>query len=522
MQLNEDQSQGEVRAIEASSQASANERASNELEVALSMFKKNDSTSRFVGLALLKPALEQELSRQTAAESGDTRVIIQRCWSAIPVKFLDGLLNSKPTEKRSKKEAEDMVTLAIAVMHAFMGLIESPQEDKKFTGRVPLLLSIVHSSQRETKAQIIDIIHTLAVSQDGFLALFYSNNQKSALDAKPPSYLFITMLLIDIRATIPSLQEKLHSNEYPTISTRLTKSYDIISAFIGFLGHITEEMERSEHTFSSPIPLDLLLKLRVSISETMALTIEYLRDRYDSSTAGAAGLHPSVRSSNGESSSEPRPIAWDTSTGMFEDPLTLSQLRALSLWLRDEESDLRKEAAGIMDVLLALYQSDGEQDFRDPVCVALSGIIETPEGIEAFLREEGWEIFTKDLETLLSSRQEEHLHGEDIVGVLRGVVESDVVGAVEEDWMPILILANDSLTSEPDKEHLSLATLICQLAVDVLIKAPRGVRNRNRQPALDLLRGLESILAQSDTNCGTKVGLVEVVEGLKSLGLRSR
>lgn len=521
MPLNENQSQGQLPATETKIQGNANESVSKELDRALAMLKKNDNTSRFVGLALLKPVLERKLSHQTTAQSGGARALAQRCWSAIPVKFLDGLLNARPTEQRSKKEAENMTALAVAVMHTFMRLLESPHEDGKFTGRIPTLLSLVNSSQRETKAQILDIVHSVAVTQDGFLTLFSSRDHKVSADTKPSPYLFITMLLIDIRATIPSLQEVLHSEAYLAISARLAKSYDILSAFIGFLGHVIEEMEGSEHSFPSPIPVDLLLKLRVNISETMALTIEYFRDRYDSSTAGAAGLHPPARATSGASPYRPLPIAWDTPQGMLEDPLTLSQLRALSLWLRDEESDLRKEAAGIMDVLLALYQNDDGKYFRDPVCVALSGIIETPEGIEAFLRERGWEILIKELESILSSEREEHIHGEDIVGVLRGVVESDAARPAKEDWMTFLTTANESLTPESLAKDLPLAILIFELAVKIFQEVPRGIRNRNRQRAVDLLRKAESVSTKEDVTDGTKSRLSGVVEGFRSLGLEN-
>lgn len=213
------------------------------------------------------------------------------------------------------------------------------------------------------------ILHALAMTPEGPAAIFKPFTTVTDTVSRPEPYLFITMLLIDVRSKIPSLQEKLHANDYSATSERLCRAYDILSAFIGFLVQSLEAMFVSSVP-SAPMPVEYLLKLRTNISETMSLTIEHLRDRYDSSIAGAAGLDPSARASLDQNS--PLPIAWDTSTGMFADPLTLSQLRTISLWLRDEENDaLRKEAAGIMDVLLALYQHEGEQDFRSPVLVAL-------------------------------------------------------------------------------------------------------------------------------------------------------
>lgn len=230
-------------------------------------------------------------------------------------------------------------------------------------------MALLRSCPQETRTPIMEIFHTLATTPEGSEVIFNSRGHGSDLDQKPEIYLFITMLIIDIRSTIPSLHEKLHSDDFLAISERLSRAYDIVSAFIGFLIQRLEMMS-SDDSISGPLPVDLLLKLRTNISETMSLTIEYLRDRYDSSTAGAAGLHSAARSSIDQSS--PLPIAWDTSSGMFADRLTLSQLRTLSLWLRDEDNDaLRREAAGVMDALLALYQYNGEQDFRYPVLVAL-------------------------------------------------------------------------------------------------------------------------------------------------------
>lgn len=238
--------------------------------------------------------------------------------------------------------------------------------------QVPILMASLRFCPQQTRTLIMEIFHTLAMTPEGSAAIFNPQTKSSDPDQKPESYLFITMLLIDIRSTIPSLQEKLHSDDYQATSERLGRAYDIVSAFVGFLIQSLEMMSGDSDNPPSPVPMpvDLLMKLRTNISETMSLTIEHLRDRYDSSTAGAPGLHPSARSSVDQSF--PLHIAWEPSSGILADPLTLSQLRTLSLWLRDEENDaLRREAAGVMDVMLALYQHDGEQDFRFPVLVAL-------------------------------------------------------------------------------------------------------------------------------------------------------
>lgn len=415
-----------------------------------------------------------------------------------------------------------MVGLAVAVLHAFMTILEAPEKDDRFVGRVPLLMSALRSTSSETTTQVMQILATLATTTEGSHAVFNADDNDGTPDHKPKSYLFVSVLLIDVRSTIPSLQEKLHSTEYPEISERIARAYDIISAFIGFLVQSLEAMDDDDGNdgrgpgFSAPLPIDLLLKLRASISEVMSLTIEHLRDRYDSSTAGAAGLHPSARTTDG-GSSNPLPIAWDTSSGLSDDPLTLSQLRAMSLWLRDEENDsLRREAAGIMDVLLALYQAISDQDFRYPVLLALEGIIEVPEGVEALLREEGWAILSKDLHKILSI-PEEHARGIEIVRVLLAVLESDVTGPTKEDWMPIIELACQSIVHAPDATNLELGIAICQLAVELLVRAPRGIRNRRRDTVADLRRCVAGLLTTEGSG-EIRDGLEEVIQGLESLG----
>ena len=260
------------------------------------------------------------------------------------------------------------------------------------------------------------------------------------------------MLLIDIRSTIPSLQEKLNTPEYPKTSLRISESFDVISNFIGYLVSSLDDDSDDDINSGSSKPnskLQLepsqLLQLRTDISETLSLTIEHLRDRYDSSVAGAAGLHPSARIDTDPSSSAPRAITWQSSTtSMSEDPLTLSEIRALALWLREDDNGaLRKEAAGIMDLLLALLSGTQTRlEFCSPVLIALEGILEVPEGAEAFLAQEGWNILTSKLQQELHSGESKAANqGIEIVRVLLKVVESDVTGPSKEDWMKIVGMA---------------------------------------------------------------------------------
>ncbi len=90
------------------------------LEKALILLRASDDTSRFVGLALLKSMLDNHTELRENPET------IKRCWEAIPASFLDRLIKARPSGKRSKEEAQNMIGLAVAVMHVFLTLL--PQE----------------------------------------------------------------------------------------------------------------------------------------------------------------------------------------------------------------------------------------------------------------------------------------------------------------------------------------------------------------------------------------------------------
>ncbi|KAL9039417.1 MAG: hypothetical protein Q9214_004888, partial [Letrouitia sp. 1 TL-2023] len=312
-------------------------------------------------------------------------------------------------------------------------------------------------------------------------------------DSKSNQYLFIKLLLVDIRSSIPSLLESLNSSAYLITSSRLAACYDLTSAFIGLLVQALDSEDEDEDdeddflasekdTSSKTVlfPPDVLLRLRADISEALSLTIEYLRDRYDASVAGAAGLHPSARSRlDPSSSSTPLPITWESAKGGMEtDPLTLAQTRTLALWLREDDNEaLRKEAAGIVDVFLALYNcaqgaddDDAELlDFQSPVLIALEGVMVTSEGVEAFLANEGWEVLVKDLQSLLGSggeKKKRWTRGMGIVRVLQAVAESEEVGPAKEEWMDLVELAA-VLSAEENGVPLDLKISIAFLATDL-------------------------------------------------------
>ncbi|RFU72845.1 hypothetical protein TARUN_9419 [Trichoderma arundinaceum] len=304
-------------------------------------------------------------------------------------------------------------------------------------------------------------------------------------DEKPFSYLFVNLLLIDIRSSTPLLLEQLNKPEYPNLSRRLASAFDIICIFIGHLVRSLED-ESLETLIMSP---DNLLKLRKSISETMSVTIEYLRDRWDATFAGAMGLHPDARSGKAETSMGSRlTLTWDSLENIAdEDPFILSAVRTLAIWLREDENDmLRKEATGLTDMFVDLYRgsSADKLDFRSPTLVALEGLVTFEQGRTILLEHNGWRTLSKDLDDILqrntsSISEDETSRGIEIIRVLLPIAEqsSDTV----EEWMNLVtaVAAWDVFRQEQSPPIvLELQVAALQLCCALLIRASPGMRKR--------------------------------------------
>lgn len=316
-------------------------------------------------------------------------------------------------------------------------------------------------------------------------------------ESKPFSYLFINLLLIDLRSSFPTLLSKLNSPEYPEISRRLSAAFDIISSFVGFLVRALDE-DYSTTSSELKMPPDLLLKLRKDLSETMSLTIEYLRDRWDSSVAGAAGLHPDARTGTAATSEGTRlTLTWDSmKDDAKQDPLILAGIRALAIWVREDENEnLRSESAGLMDMFIELYKSSsfGDVDFRYPILLALEGILDTEDGIDGFLGQEGWEVLFADLETILHNAlnnpkpaiipapsSSSAARGLEIVRTLLAVVDHTATTYPREHWMKAVTitagLRAPLSSAAPIVIELHIAML--QLSTALLSKAAGGAQKR--------------------------------------------
>ncbi|KAF4997715.1 hypothetical protein FGRMN_3660 [Fusarium graminum] len=320
-------------------------------------------------------------------------------------------------------------------------------------------------------------------------------------DDKAFSYLLINLLLIDIRSSAPTLLEQLNKPEYPKVSTRLTSALDVISTFIGYLIQCLED-ESLETFFMTP---ENLLSLRKGISDTMSLTAEYLRDRWDASVAGAMGLHPDARTSTTETSTGTHhTLAWDSMKDNADDDMfILSAVRALALWLREEENDiLRKEATGLMDMFMDLYKSSSQDklDFRSPVLVALEGLTALPKGRQMFLDNGGWSILTHDLNSILqygsqTCGQPDASRAIEVVRILLPTVEQENNG-VPEAWMDLITSISAWDVSESELPHSVQEALVAalQLCCAVLVETNQGMRSRYKHS----IAAIYGIAAQLD------------------------
>lgn len=304
---------------------------------------------------------------------------------------------------------------------------------------------------------------------------------------KPFSYLFLNLSLVDLRASFPALLGQLNNPGYEESSRRLASAFDVVSAFIGFLIRMLDDEDLSGPLSSLMMAPELLLKLRTSISETLSLAMEYLRDRWDASVAGAMGLHPDARVGPAKTSQGTHlTLAWDSKIdSASQDPLVLAALRTLAIWLREDDNDtLRKEAAGLCDMLVDLYKTSasGRLDFRSPVLVALEGIITLDDGVASLLANEGWEALSRDMLSILQNPEPapvEAQRGIEIIRVLLSIVEGEQRGA-QEAWLAVVtaVAAWDVPEAVQSPTLLEFQVAVLQLVTALLMSAHPSVQKR--------------------------------------------
>lgn len=349
-------------------------------------------------------------------------------------------------------------------------------------------------------------------------------SKKEIKDEKPFGYFFVNLLLIDIRSSTPMLLEQLNQPGYPRTSRRLASAFDVICIFIGYLVRSLED----ESLDSLIMPPDSLLKLRKGISETMSLTIEYLRDRWDASVAGAMGLHPDARAGLSETSAGSHyTLAWDSlKNNADEDPFILSAIRTSALWLREDENDsLRKEATGLTDMFMDLYQSSSVEtlDFRSPILVALEALVTLDQGRELLLSHGGWETLSKDLASIMqqtsrSGHEGKASRGIDLVRILLPIVEQESAGTAES-WMNFITTV--AAWDFPDQEQPPLVqefqVSVLQLCCTLLAEASGGMRVRYRH-SVSAINGIASRVNRTvSKNSPLREAMDDVLDTLNGL-----
>lgn len=318
--------------------------------------------------------------------------------------------------------------------------------------------------------------------------LLFTDEGKSE---KPFPYLLVNLILVDLRSSFPNLLGQLNNPDYESISKRIASAFDVVSAFIGFLVRFLEDETAEDSISSLMMAPDFLFKLRQSIAETLSLAIEYLRDRWDAAEAGAMGLHPDARLGAANTSRGSHfTLAWDSKIDRAnQDPLILAAVRALAIWLREDDNDmLRKEAAGLTDMFIDLYRSSAEQgarlDFRRPVLVALEGTTVLEDGAASLLDQNGWEVLTQDLLAILRSTssaasEDEAARGIEIVRVLIPTVERESPGS-REAWMAVVtaVAAWDVPDAEQAPVMYEFQVAVLQLVTALLENTHAGMRRR--------------------------------------------
>lgn len=144
----------------------------------LTLLKAKDDTSRFVGLSLLRSLLDSNEQLRTNDEN------LLNCWHAISNKFLVRLLKTQETKSKSKDEAEDMVDLAVAVVHIFANLLPAQEVgEKKMVEFCEPLLNAVPRLQSDSRKNALQALQCIASTSLGAVALAGIKEWRPIIDA---------------------------------------------------------------------------------------------------------------------------------------------------------------------------------------------------------------------------------------------------------------------------------------------------------------------------------------------------
>jgi len=405
----------------------------------------------------------------------------------------------------------------------------------------PIQEAILRAPKARTRKATITLIGNIirdpAIGMETQSLIFAPANGIPQDPEKPFAYIFINLVLIEIRSTIPSLMEQLASPSYASTALHMASCYDILSAFTQYL----------LSTLSAPDPptgpqpaLTLapstLLKLRAATTAALSQTLEFLRERWDGAHAGAAGLPASSKAdlrvtrdwrSGAGSAAAAAPLAlpWDSpAVSPASDPIVVAGLRALALWLReDDDAALLGEARGLLDMLLVLFGgagSDGRDgagpDLRTPVAIVLGAVLRaSEEAVAEFLALDGWDVLAGDLRRCFERPGERLEHVHDLVAAMLAVVESGAVPASREAWMDVVKFFGERRVSGLRMEEVEDLVAAWQLAVALVIKAPLRLKRNFKEDWERIRECAEKLLnegAQLDKE--SREGLREIIDDL--------
>lgn len=209
------------------------------------------------------------------------------------------------------------------------------------------------------------------------LPLFFATGTASKALRNPFPYVFIQVVIIDAQAAFSSLIEQHNSSIYADLVRRQAACFDIIVAYLTYLSNTTSLNETG-------LDSNLLLRLRNDIGVTFQLSLEFLQEVWNLSQSGFVGSVINLK--------EKHQLACSTAPLRFcTNPVITSIMRALSLWLQEDDS-LRKDAACITHLLLDVWKtSELRVEFRSWIVAALDGITDEEPGRIEFLCRGGWD-----------------------------------------------------------------------------------------------------------------------------------
>lgn len=219
----------------------------------------------------------------------------------------------------------------------------------------------------------------------------------------------------------------------------------------------------------------------------------------------------------------PLSLTWDSGLtgGLLKDPVVVASLRALSLWLREEES-LRGEAGGMVDFFLGLWVRGMEAgvDYRVWVVGALEGVVEEDHGRAQFVKYGGWGVVWGDLKRVYGMRDAGEEEVRLAIAEARLLVEVVTMeGRCEEGWVRDVvgtanIKGGSGVRVELDAEVLKLASAC-------LANVGRG----NRKRLEGEVRKVREVAGRLMVDLGGRKGgeealglVVEVLQELEEMG----